>query len=126
MTKTFIKDEERYGDWFQMVKFAIDKSRYSHLNWSCYRNSGLENKHNKGVVIINTGSRQSVVTATLEELKTYKDLIGLAKQRTKDALNDLMFVRQPANDTEKDRKPLSRRKVTARPARKRKRALVPG
>ena len=127
MTRTFIKDEERYAEWYALCKHVYEKSPRSHLNWSLYRNSGLENKHNKAVVIINTGPRQEVITATLEELKTYKDLPALAKQRTKNALNALMFIRQPANDDSRETKrPLSRRKVTARPARKRKRQLVPG
>ena len=37
MTKTFIKNEERYAEWFRLCKHVYEKSPRSHLNWSLYR-----------------------------------------------------------------------------------------
>ena len=123
MTQTFIKDEERYAEWYRLVKHVYEKSPRASLNWSCYRNSGLENKHRKGVVIINSGPRQAVVTASLDDLKRSEEKkLQLATQRTASALNQLIYVREPHNDP---KPPLSKTNVTAR-KRRRKKVLVPG
>ena len=126
MTRIFIKDEEHYAEWYRMVKHAIAKSKVPRADWVAYRNSGLEAKYKKGVVILSTGARQQVITATLEELKTFNDLPALAKQRTKDAINTLTFIRSPANDDSRETKRPRPRPPMRKPVRKRKRQLVIG
>ena len=123
MVKVFIKDEERFAEWYRLVRHVYESSPRATLNWAVYRNSGLENKYRKGVVIINTGPRQAVVTATLDDLKRSRaKQLELAQQRTATALNQLLYVREPNNDP---KPPLSNTNVTARKS-KRKRVLVPG
>lgn len=131
VTRTFIKDEERFAEWYRLVRYVYEKSPRATLNWSVYRNSGLENKYQKGVVIINTGPRQAVVTATLDDLKRSRaKQLEFAQQRTTTALNQLMYVREPSND---QKPPLSRDKlgrvnkgIPQPKKRTRRRALVIG